>query len=105
MPIISDIWFLTDRKRRKHRSEIFAGLGAVDHERKLVAFLAFFDSCAKVKVVMAVVYVKRGLYVIFVELDGVRAVAVERVLEVAAAFDFPAVVDVAACSERKRDCT
>ena len=54
---------------------------------------------------VAVVHVERGLDVVFVEFYGVGTVAVERVLEVAAASDFPAIVDVAACSECKRDCT
>lgn len=75
--------------------------GLVDHERELVAALAFVDVRLEVEIVVAVVHVEGGLNVVLTELDGVGAFAVYGVLEVAAALDFPTVVDSAATCYRQ----
>ncbi len=66
------------------------------HDGELVAAVALIDLRLEVEVVVAVVHVEGGLAIVFVEVDSVAALAVDGVLEVAAALDFPAVVDVAA---------
>jgi hypothetical protein len=72
------------------------------HHRDLVASLAFFDVGAEVEVIVAIVDVEGWLHVVLGEFYGVRALAVERVFEVAASLDFPAAVDVATGEQRER---
>jgi hypothetical protein len=50
---------------------------------------------------MAVVHVKGRFHVVLGEFDGVGAVAIDSVLEIAPTLDFPAAVDVTAGSEEK----
>ncbi len=73
----------------------------VDHQRNLVAALAFLDLGAEIEVVVAVVHVKGRFHVVLGEIDAVGAVPVDGVLEVAAALDFPAAVDVSAGSDEE----
>ena len=74
---------------------IVAQDGLVYHERQLVALVAFLGPGLYVQVVVAVA--DEGDFDIVVrELDGVFLAIVYRVLDVAAALHFPAVVDAAA---------
>ena len=79
-----------------------ADLRLVDHDRNLVAALAFFYAGLDLDIVA--VYIG-NMHVFSGEFYGVRIFVAHLVLDVAAAFDFPAVIDVAASAQQECDCT
>lgn len=80
-------------------SEVFAGLGGVDHQGKLVSLIAFVHSRTDKEIVVAVIDVKGRFYVVFTQFDVIGAFSVDRVLKKASSLAFPAVVDVGTAAE------
>ena len=79
--------------------EGLAGLRIVNHQRDLVTTLAFIEAGAEIEVMVAVIHVKRRFDIVLSEVNAIRAVSVNRVLDVAAPLDFPAAVDIATAAQ------
>lgn len=79
-----------------HRGQVLACRGVVYQQGKLVLSAACGELRLEVEIMVLVVDVVRGLHIVFIQVDGVGALSVDSVLEIAAALDFPTAVDVAA---------
>lgn len=86
-----------------NQGEFAAGRWMVHHEGQLVPALAFVLTGFEKKVGMAVIDVEGRFYVILVEVNGEGTFAVDGVFQIAAALDFPTVVDAATGTEQERD--
>lgn len=83
--------------------EIFPQYGTVYHDREYVAALAFLNSrfCEEIVMVVANIW---NFDIVRAELNFVAFAVVDLVLEVTAAPDFPAVVDIAGGEPADGDC-